>query len=147
MKAIRLTETLSVSPQLEHQDFAALAEAGVCLVINNRPDGEAPNQLPAAEAARLAASAGIGYRHIPVAFPAVTRADIDAFCAALRAADGAVHAHCRSGTRSANLWLLGELLEGRMTREDAAAFAAARGIAVRDALAWLDRYEAEAAGE
>ena len=142
MKSIRLTPNLTVSPQLERDDFATLAAEGVRLVVNNRPDGEAPRQLPAAEAAGLAAHAGMAYRHIPVAFPAVTGADIDALRAALRSAGGAAHAHCRSGTRSANLWLVGEILDGAMTRGQAISLAASRGLAVKDAMEWLDRQNA-----
>ncbi len=140
MQSTRLTAALTVSPQLDGADFAALAADGVRLVINNRPDGEAPQQLAATEGAHLARAQGMKYRHIPVVFPAVTRADIAAFRQAVGTAGGAVHARCRSGTRSANLWLLGEILDGAMTRAEAEAFAAACGIVVRDALAWLDRH-------
>lgn len=143
MKSVRLAEALTVSPQLEGDDFATLAAEGVRLVVNNRSPGEAPGQLPPAEAACLAATAGIAYCHVPVVFSAVTRADIDAF-AALRAAAEPVHAYCRSGTRSANLWRLGEILDDATTCEQASAFAAPIAIGVKDALAWLQRHHAAA---
>ena len=61
-----LTERVMVAPQIAAPDFAALAAAGVRTVINNRPDGEDAGQLASAQAARLAAKAGLAYRHIPV---------------------------------------------------------------------------------
>lgn len=142
MKSTRLTPALTISPQLVPEDFAVLAARGVCLVINNRPDGEAPAQLSAAEAARHAAAVGIGYQHIPVTFAALSHADILAFRVAVQEAGGEVHAHCRSGARSASLWLLGEILDGAMSREEARDVAAERGLSLQDALAWLDRHEA-----
>ena len=45
---------LSVAGRLDRADIDALAGAGVRTIINNRPDGEDPGQLPAAEARRLA---------------------------------------------------------------------------------------------
>ena len=140
MRTIPLTDRLSVSAQLEAADFATLAAAGVRRVINNRPDGEAPGQMTAADAAAHAAACGMDYHHIPVAFPAVRADDVDAFRSAVLSAGGLVHAHCRSGTRSANLWFIGEVLAGRMTRGDVSAAGARCGLGVMDALSWLDRH-------
>ena len=81
-------------------------------IINNRPDGEDPGQLPAAEARRIAEAHGIAYHHIPITAATLSRADVDAFAAALRDAPAPVVAHCRSGTRSALLWALTRMREG-----------------------------------
>jgi uncharacterized protein (TIGR01244 family) len=77
-----------------------------------RPDGEDPGQLPAAEARQLAAAHGIAYHHIPITAATLTRGDVDAFAATLRDAAEPVVAHCRSGTRSALLWALTRMREG-----------------------------------
>ena len=53
-------------------------------IVNNRPDGEDPGQLPAAEARRLAEAHGIAYHHIPFTAASLTRADVDAFDAVLK---------------------------------------------------------------
>ena len=59
----QITETYSVSPQLLPDDVARLAEDGVRVLINNRPDSEVPPQVQsaamreAAEAARDAEAA------------------------------------------------------------------------------------------
>jgi uncharacterized protein (TIGR01244 family) len=103
---------LSVAGRLDRADIDALAQAGIRTIVNNRPDGEDPGQLPAAEARRLAEAHGIIYRHIPITAASLSRADVDAFAAALRDAPAPVVAHCRSGTRSALLWALTRMREG-----------------------------------
>jgi uncharacterized protein (TIGR01244 family) len=109
---IPLAPDLSVAGRLDRADIDALAKAGVRTIINNRPDGEDPGQLPAAEARKLAAALGIAYHHIPITAASLTGADVDAFAAALREASPHVVAHCRSGTRSTLLWALTRLREG-----------------------------------
>jgi uncharacterized protein (TIGR01244 family) len=107
-----LTPALSVAGRLDRTDIDALAAAGVRPIINNRPDGEDPGQLPAAAASRIAAAHGIAYHHIPITAATLSRADVDAFAAVLREAPTPVVAHCRSGTRSALLWALTRMREG-----------------------------------
>jgi sulfide:quinone oxidoreductase len=107
-----LTPALSVAGRLDRADIDALAAAGVRTIINNRPDGEDPGQLPAAEARRAAAAHGIAYHHIPITAATLSRADVDAFAAVLQDASAPIVAHCRSGTRSALLWALTRMREG-----------------------------------
>ena len=107
-----LAPGLSVAGRLDRADIDALARAGVRTIVNNRPDGEDPGQLPAAEAKELAAAHGIAYHHIPITAATLMRADVDAFAATLRDATQPVVAHCRSGTRSALLWALTRMREG-----------------------------------
>ena len=107
-----LTPDLSATGKLDRSDIEALAAAGVKTIINNRPDGEDPGQLPAEEARRLAAAHGIAYHHIPVTAATLSRADVDAFAAALAVAPRPIVAHCRSGTRSTLLWALTRLRDG-----------------------------------
>jgi uncharacterized protein (TIGR01244 family) len=109
---IPLAPGLSVAGRLDREDIDALARAGVRTIVNNRPDGEDPGQLPAAEAKQLAAAHGIAYHHIPITAATLTRGDVDAFAATLRDAAQPVVAHCRSGTRSALLWALTRMREG-----------------------------------
>ena len=111
-RLIPLSPELSVAGRIEPADIDALARAGVRTIINNRPDGEDPGQLPAAEARRLATARGLAYHHIPITAASLSRADVDAFAAALKSAPGPIVAHCRSGTRSALMWALVRLREG-----------------------------------
>jgi uncharacterized protein (TIGR01244 family) len=71
------------------------------MVVNNRPDGEDPDQPPGSEIEAAAAAAGIAYRHVPI-IRGIGPADVEAMQQAIReAGDGKVLAFCRSGTRSA----------------------------------------------
>ena len=97
---MELAPGVTAAGALTRDHIEALASAGTRMIINNRPDGEDPGQLPADEARRLAAAHGIAYHHIPFVAATLTAADIDAFAAALKSAGGPVVAHCRSGTRS-----------------------------------------------
>jgi uncharacterized protein (TIGR01244 family) len=105
-----VTEAFSVSPQISAADVAAAAAQGFTLIINNRPDGEAPGQPTGAEIEAAARAAGLDY----LAAPVVGRpspAQVEAVRAAAAGAKGKVLAYCRSGTRSINTWAMGQAAE------------------------------------
>jgi sulfide:quinone oxidoreductase len=103
---------IAAAGNLDRGDIEALADAGVRTIVNNRPDGEDPGQLTAAEARRLAEARGLAYHHIPFTAATLTRADVDAFAALLQSAPTPLVVHCRTGTRSTLLWALTRLREG-----------------------------------
>ena len=105
----RLTDTLSVAPQISEGDLAALAAQGFRSVINNRPDGEAGDQPASAVLAAAAARAGLAYRDIPV-ISGQLDAQVAAFGKALAELPAPVLAFCRTGTRSTTLWALDAVL-------------------------------------
>jgi uncharacterized protein (TIGR01244 family) len=107
-----LAPGIAAAGKLDRNDIEALAEKGVRTIVNNRPDGEDPGQLPAAEARQAAEAHGIAYHHIPFVAATLTRADVDAFAAVLASAPQPIVVHCRSGTRSTLLWALVRLREG-----------------------------------
>lgn len=108
----QLAPGLSAAGKLDRADIEALADSGVKTIINNRPDGEDPGQLSAADAKKLAEARGIAYHHIPFTAATLTKAQVDEFAATLAAAKGPVVAHCRSGTRSTLVWSLVRMREG-----------------------------------
>jgi sulfide:quinone oxidoreductase len=107
-----LAPGLSAAGALDRDDIEALARTGVRTIVNNRPDGEDPGQLPAAEARTLAEAHGVAYHHIPITAATLSRADVDAFAAVLDTAEQPVVVHCRSGTRSTLLWALTRMRKG-----------------------------------
>src|SRR5262249_47499114 len=109
---IALAPGFEVAGKLDSTDLEALAAAGVRTIVNNRPDGEDPGQLDAAEARRIAEEFGLQYHHIPITAQRLSRADVDALAAVLQAAPAPIVAHCRTGTRSALLWSLTRLRQG-----------------------------------
>lgn len=98
-----LAAGVTVSGQLDESGLSRLAQAGVGAVINNRPDGEAPDQVPSETLQRHAARLGLAYHHMPIA----SEADDLAVGTAMREAaarHGRVHLFCRTGRRSARAW-------------------------------------------
>jgi uncharacterized protein (TIGR01244 family) len=93
-----------VAAQLVAPDFAAARDAGIRTVINNRPDGEAVDQLSDAEARTLAAAAGLDYEFVPVVSGRLGPDDVTALARAISSHPGPFLAYCRSGTRSCHLW-------------------------------------------
>ena len=62
----RLTEHFWASPQIGVADVADAKARGIALIINNRPEGEAPDQVFGETIEAAARTAGLGYRAIPV---------------------------------------------------------------------------------
>ena len=111
----KVTEEFSVAPQISIDDMAAAADLGFVLVINNRPDGEAPDQPASARMEAAAKAAGVDYVHIPVRGGPMPE-QVEAVRVAIAAADGPVLAFCRSGTRSIVTWSLGQVSSGERSR-------------------------------
>jgi uncharacterized protein (TIGR01244 family) len=108
----QLGDNVMVSGQVAPHEVAGLAEQGVTLLVNNRPDGEEPDQPPASEIEAAAAAAGISYRFVPI-IRGIGPADIESMQEALREAEGGkLLAFCRSGTRSALAIALAKREEG-----------------------------------
>ncbi|EKS30401.1 bifunctional sulfur transferase/dioxygenase Blh [Afipia felis] len=138
MSAVKITDRLTVASQPEIGAISDLAKDYAAL-INLRPDGEEPHQ-PGNDTERdAAANANLGYAFVPVTGSTITEADIRAFQQAVNAADGPVYAHCKGGTRVMTLYVLGEVLDGRMRREDVEAFGKTRGFDLAGAERWLAR--------
>ena len=125
----RLDDRTSVSGQIRPEEVAGLAEAGVTMLVNNRPDGEEPDQPPGADVEAAAEAAGISYRHVPI-IRGIGPADVEAMQDALEAAGtGRTLAFCRSGNRSALAWALAMRAQGR-SREEVEQQVAAAGFNV-----------------
>ena len=106
----RLEEGFSVAGQIAPAQVPDLAAQGIRMIINNRPDGEAPGQPEGEEIRAAAEAAGIAYRAIPV-----RQLDPGAVAQTGRAldeAEGPVLAFCAVGTRSTYLWALARSAQG-----------------------------------
>lgn len=108
---IRLTDKISVAPQIAPEDCALAKAQGFAAIVNNRPDGEAPGQPSAAMMRAAAEAAGLRYADVPIDHSGYGLAQIEAMATVL-GAGGPVLAFCRSGTRSANVWALAEASRG-----------------------------------
>src|SRR6056297_3367941 len=108
MQFNKVTDALSVSPQISTGDMAAIRDAGYRAIICNRPDGEGADQPTFDEIEAAAKAAGLKVRYQPITSGMVRDEDAEAFGAALMELPGPVLAYCRTGTRSATLWSLSE---------------------------------------
>ena len=113
----QLDDKTLVNGQIAPEDIPALKEAGVTLIVNNRPDGEDVGQPESDDIEAAAKSAGIDYRHVPIA-RGMGPSDIEAMREAMHAAgDGKLFAFCRSGNRSTLAWAVAKSEDGVPTEE------------------------------
>lgn len=122
----RVNDRLSVSPQLSVADVAEAKAKGFKTIINNRPDGEAPDQPASAQIEAAAKAAGLKYIHIPVRGMPPSPDLADETCKAIEASEGPVLAFCRTGTRSISCYSLGKHAQGH-DRDELVATAANAG--------------------
>jgi len=104
----RINEHVSVSPQISPDDVAAIKAAGFVAIVNNRPDGESPDQPPSAVIEQAAHDAGLAYHYIPLGREGVTPEMVEQTKSVLEGSAGPVFCYCRSGTRSTTLWALSQ---------------------------------------
>ena len=113
----RVTDDLYVSPQITLDDVERAAREGFKTLINNRPDGEAPDQPASYVMEAAARAAGLEYFHIPVQ-GGPTPAQVDTTARVLAEAPKPALAFCRSGTRSIVTWSLSQAATGARDRAD-----------------------------
>src|SRR6516225_1921823 len=122
----KITEELSVAPQIAAAEVPAIAAAGFRAVICNRPDGESTDQPCCSDIETAVKAHGLVWRLQPVRSGAVSLADGQEFGALMAELPKPVLAYCRSGTRCAALWSLSQAgkrpLAEIVTRANAAGF-------------------------
>lgn len=100
----KLTEEVSVTPQINVEDIPAIAAAGFKTVICNRPDGEELGQTVCGDIKAAVEAHGMTFAHQPVVSGQIALDDVAAFKSLLDASAKPLLAYCRSGTRCAVLW-------------------------------------------
>ncbi|GAA5629026.1 beta-lactamase hydrolase-like protein [Brucella sp. NBRC 12953] len=140
MPITKISEKLSVSSQPDREELDRLERYGFKTLINNRPDHEEVDQPGNQAECDAAQKGGLSYAFIPVPMNSITEADVRAFQNAVRKSDGPVLAHCKTGSRSLSLHLIGEVLDGRMSVEDVVPFGHQLGFDTNPASEWLERF-------
>ncbi|WP_312470510.1 bifunctional sulfur transferase/dioxygenase Blh [Brucella sp.] len=140
MPVTRISERLSVSSQPGPEELRVLDRSGFRTLVNNRPDGEDADQPGNQAECDAAHQCDLSYAYIPVAMNTITESDVRAFQAVVRKSDGPVLAHCKTGTRSLSLHLIGEVLDGRISVEDVVPFGHQLGFDTSVAASWLQRF-------
>ncbi|WP_336985642.1 TIGR01244 family sulfur transferase [Altererythrobacter aquiaggeris] len=104
MDITRLSPHYAVSAQLTRDDLEHAARLGFRTIVDNRPDGEAPDQ-PSAQAMEIAAQKlGLGFAYIPVVPGEPCTQQAVMLKQVLATMETPVLAYCRSGARSTLLW-------------------------------------------
>ena len=86
--------------QIEPQQVDKIRAQGFRTIINNRPDGEEPNQPLQTDIATKAQQAGLAYHYLPVVGGQLTREQVEQFAEIFNQAEKPVFMFCRSGNRS-----------------------------------------------
>ncbi|WP_236250371.1 TIGR01244 family sulfur transferase [Microbulbifer sp. ALW1] len=111
MDCKQLDTQVSVSAEPALEEMVALAKAGVEVVVCNRPEQEAEGQPSFAELEQAVVAEGMMFVPIPFSRGQMQRAHSEAF-ARLLSSGKKVHAFCRTGNRSCNLWAAAGCLNG-----------------------------------
>jgi sulfide:quinone oxidoreductase len=105
LRIVHLETDVAAAPQVAEADFADIAARGFRSVVNIRPDGEAPDQLPNAQAKRTAEHHGLTFRHLPVmSFNVTDEAAVDDFARLMDDLPGPILFYCGSAMRCTTLW-------------------------------------------
>lgn len=142
MPVTAISEKLSVSPQPSIETIQSLYGRGFRTLINNRPDDDDSAQPGTQCESQEAKHCNLSYAFIPVTLGTITEADVRAFQRAVDESEGPVFAHCKTGTRSLSLYLIGEVLDGRMSADAVVEFGRVRGFDTSGAAAWLKSHAA-----
>ena len=133
----RINDHVSVSGQIRPEDVATLKQLGFVAIVNNRPDGESPDQPNGAEIEAAAKAAGLAYHAIPLGREGVNPDLVERTRAVIEGSDGPVFCFCRSGTRSTTLWALSQA--GQADAQDIISQAAEAGYDMSHLAAYLGR--------
>ena len=111
MEIKKLDDQVTVSEQFSCDAMVELANSGVKVVVCNRPEGETEDQPSYAEMEKAAVDNGLEFIAIPFARGQMTPEHCKEFAEVLARGDK-VHAFCRTGNRSCNLWAGARVLSG-----------------------------------
>ena len=99
-----LTDVLSVAGQIQPGDVADLAASGYTAIICNRPDDDESGQPSMDAVAAACEQVGVTFVRYPVTALNFPGDDLTLMDDAMNSGDKTL-AYCRSGARSANLWV------------------------------------------
>jgi len=125
MEFRKISDVLSVSPQINVSDVAKIKAAGFLTIVNNRPDNEEEDQPLWANIEAEAKRLGLKFVNLPVVSVAEAPEVVRQVGKVLDDATDPVFLYCRSGTRCTQLWALSQ--KGRLPEEEILKTASAAG--------------------
>jgi uncharacterized protein (TIGR01244 family) len=103
MEVNQLDQQVSVSGQITTDDIVLFLEEGVKVLVCNRPDNESEGQPAYSDIEAAAKKQGLEIINIPFSGGQMQPEQAEAF-ADLLASGKRIHAYCRTGNRSSQLW-------------------------------------------
>ncbi|MCF7747575.1 TIGR01244 family phosphatase [Sulfitobacter sp. M39] len=104
----QITPRFFAAPQIDPSDMEAIKEAGITLILCNRPDAEVPPSHQHAAIQTAAEAAGLRFAVQELTHQTMTPDVIARNREIGVAQDEVVLAYCASGTRSTIAWALGQ---------------------------------------
>jgi uncharacterized protein (TIGR01244 family) len=102
---IPIDEKTFVAGQIQPDEVEDIAQQGIKLIVNNRPDGEAYfGQPPAKDIEAEALRHGLAFVNLPFTMATLTPEHVATFAEILNGTDGRILAYCRTGNRCTLLW-------------------------------------------
>lgn len=108
---IKMPNNTVFSPQITPEYVAKIKAQGYKTIINNRPDGEEPNQPLNADIEKMANEVGIAYHFQPVVPSQINAQDCEDFADIFNQAEKPVFMFCRTGNRCNILFQATEQLD------------------------------------
>lgn len=133
----KLTDDVSVSPQITAADVPHIAGAGFRSIMCNRPDGEEYGQPELCDIEEAAQKEGLAFVSVPIISGGVGQDDLNAFDAALHDLPKPILAYCRTGTRCTMIWAITQV--GRLDSDEIVSCADKAGYDVRAVVNQMQR--------
>ncbi|MBN8647737.1 MAG: TIGR01244 family phosphatase [Caulobacterales bacterium] len=116
MIGTKVTQSLSVSPQISIENIDAIKAEGFAQIICNRPDGESMDQTEFADIETRAKELGLKITYQPINPMTLTPENAAIFDEMVQNG-GKTFAYCRTGTRCITLWAMAQLEKGENPEE------------------------------
>jgi len=99
-----MSHNIHITGQISPEQVPMIAENGFKTIINNRPDGESPDQPTSAEIAAACEEAGIAYKEISFSGNGLTQKHVEDFADYFNQAEQPMLIFCRTGNRSTGIY-------------------------------------------
>ena len=97
-----------LTDQIRVADFQQISKIHIATIVDMRPDGEALDETPSSEVAKISYQYGIGFSYIPVPHGEIPSLQVDKLASLLREGKKPMLLYCRTGKRAIRTFCLAE---------------------------------------
>src|SRR5580658_4502029 len=111
-KLIRNVDSTDIylTDQIRVADFQQISKMHIATVVDMRPDGEALDETPSSEVAKISYQHGIDFSFIPVPHGEIPSSQVDKLASVLWVGKRPILLYCRTGKRAIRTYCLAEAL-------------------------------------